>query len=549
MNQRTRYIKIFILIIVLVVSAAHVVFDTKFWSDEHHQLSAAVTYNDGHGICFPYADISHPDNTVYQPVTQWPTGYSYCLSFMIRLTHSFVLSVILLQLLAVVVFYSGYLLILHVFENFLKKETASIALVVIGLSTATFGFYSTTDFLAIAFYVFGLALLLRCAYDDKVSFFIPVLAAVFLFFCVFFRYAYYPFVFILPLYFLFWSAIRKNRAMAIVGSISFFCILAFVLVNIFVINSHVDSSSNNTIGGIGNLNSPGLYWNQLKSIDFTTFLKSLIDDRILFSIFKFVFPEYVINFITVIISLSVLSSLLYFARTTYLAYKNYSCKNTWFMLFFILLALLLIVINYSFLAALSLITPGVSSDIYDNWTFVGELRYYAPTYILVVLSVIVLLYNTEVEIKRIDSIRKGFILVLIVSVIYNVYSSFVTVRSKVDYFSITERKLYSELATDNRFVHIKALGVELKNNGINPVYVSTNRSRWLSPVYGFRMGDPAILKADFSNCKSSLVVLSERQLPIVFDLKDFCFRNKYQFRRIDGENFFIYVLSPSIGIN
>ncbi|MBI5858641.1 MAG: hypothetical protein HZB42_13465 [Sphingobacteriales bacterium] len=211
-------------VIVLLAIVARIVQLTFFYNirvDGMYQVLGMQNFVDGHGISTSQVLSSDLSKTVYEPLINWPPGYSLLLSpFYVLFNHNYILAGIVLDILAAIglIFFTRR--ILRVMD--VPTHLINIFTLLTGFFIYYFYFINSSDAIAISFFVMAIYFTLLLLKKDTLSLkaILPLILCLFLSGLI--KYLFIPVVFIVPVFLFLKGTADKKRAIQKSGIILFF---------------------------------------------------------------------------------------------------------------------------------------------------------------------------------------------------------------------------------------------------------------------------------------------------------------------------------------
>ena len=226
----SKAISVFILIISITGRLIQVLFFFNYRSDRSYQILATRNLTEGHGITIAQVLPNDLSITNYQPITEWPPGYTiFALPFYILFPHNYMMAGLVLDMLSSVLLLLASQGILGV----LGATTAvkNIYTLVAGFFIYEFIFKSSSDLLAITFFIvaiYGSLLILK---GHKRSVIYAIGVGLFLFFSGAVKYMFIPVAFIVPLFLTLKGIADKDNRLKKAGLITLLtCTIGLALV-------------------------------------------------------------------------------------------------------------------------------------------------------------------------------------------------------------------------------------------------------------------------------------------------------------------------------
>jgi hypothetical protein len=177
-------------------------------SDLGWHLNGAYNLLQGHGLHREVAGSHDWSQTVWEPLIYWPPGYSLAAAAIGAFAKDLLLAAWILQLLAWLIFLGSCWLLSRLLG--ISTQAFALAIVPFGLPFHFVSRFSCSDMPALAFFQLGTGLVLLAWRDRKGAKWF-VAAGVLLFGAGFFRYAYYPVIFVPPAAVFLSGVLTKDR--------------------------------------------------------------------------------------------------------------------------------------------------------------------------------------------------------------------------------------------------------------------------------------------------------------------------------------------------
>lgn len=342
-----------------------------------YQVMAMQNFVDGHGISTSYVLPTNLSATVYEPLINWPPGYSLLLSpFYVLFNHNYILAGLTLNILAAIALIIFSRRILKVLE--VPQHLINLFTLFTGFFIYSFYFIDSSDAIAISFFTaaiyFTLTLIKRGVAPSK----FVAATVICLFFCGLIKYLFIPVAFIIPVFIFLKGYADKNKAIKKAGIISFFCLL--ILFGALLTWQKINSGSPVYISE----SSRGFFPENLKNI-YPAIPASFVNPDTI----SLVFPENSSANHILFRSMQCLHLLFLLFVTIFVArrifkkgFKEISVSNSFFYISFFLSAgimLLLVILS---------LRVGKEENIPGHWwTYVEEPRYYGLIALLLHIAV------------------------------------------------------------------------------------------------------------------------------------------------------------------
>ncbi len=332
--------------------------ENQISDDTRMQFASAQAWRQGYGVSILYADPNDLAKVTPRRVEFWPPGYAVFAGLFLQLTGDVQLSCFLVDILGLILFFIGWFLMARRLIPFTVPYFPALLML-----PWAFGFMfkwiPTTDLIAMAWYVLGMAFLIQWVASTESRFKVGwlIACALAVFGACFFRFAYYPLAFV-PAGILLAGALFGNRSWWRAG----FLLLALtvVLVGGQVLYQQLVAGSMNYLSQRHQGSGSTIHWYNLEQ--FTPFVTRSIPGASLLP-----FSEPVSDILLILVLL--IGSILVAWATKRLNEKARRVIYIWLGATW--LAFLL---NVAFMVFLSLRYPPES---WGPWTYVQEIRYFA----------------------------------------------------------------------------------------------------------------------------------------------------------------------------
>ena len=374
-----------LLAIILLALLARMYFEityVDFNMDKARQLFIAQCLSDGDGISYCTADLSDLSRTTCNRVNLWAIGYPILITALNALVGDFVLSSLVLDILGLIILFIAFCSLFRLLG--LGGKPLILFMLFTAFTFTPYYYTGSTDFLAAALFLYAAALALESLSSKRstpLSFiFIGILA----FTAAFLRYAYYPFLGIIPL-FLVLAGIRLKdkkvfRGGFLVGCSSFALLAGLLLFHrsYFGAALHLKGSGAAYIHHLLLMDSF-----PLKAVFFT----DILDQNIRATLPGFVF---LLRPVSVILSLLVLGVIIYHGLRCMTRRTEDPAPQS--LPFLYLMVFLTLLVNVALFSYYSVRNPPQSGWI-DFWTYVQETRYYAPSMFFIQITLVLVLFK------------------------------------------------------------------------------------------------------------------------------------------------------------
>lgn len=375
-----RKVSLAIILLVIMARAIQLVFYLDSFFDTSFQVIATQNFVAGNGISTGLVQATDLSKTIYQPLINWPPGYSLLLTpFYIACGNNYLLACFLLEILAAIS-------VIFLTRKILKL--LEVSLPVINLFTLLTGFFiyyfhytGSTDGLSIAFFLGAICAVLAALKENRKWMARSIIAGTCLLLGASLKYLFFPVVFTVPV-FIFIYGFQNKNAVIQKAALCSFMILAAGIAALYLYQK--------SISGTGAyISSPGrgffpehllrahpvipaafLTPNSLRKLPATA-------------------TDQLMNLFRVMHCVLFVSLLIFAARIFFRSgLKNAPVQKTFlFLALAIGLAISLVLIMLSLLVDKELIPPN------RWWTYVEDARYYGLADILVHLTVFLLFYH------------------------------------------------------------------------------------------------------------------------------------------------------------
>ncbi len=427
--------------------------------DKVRHIIAAKNINEGNGYAVSFQSADDITQTVYTPVKGWPPGYSILIGKMQKITGSYFTAAVAWDILSVIMLYLGLFLLVYWYKDYLNKGVTALMLLFLGVSLAPFGQLSSTDLVSISFFVLAAVLFLRwleTGRNNMILFACFVLSAVV---GPFVRYGYYPVVFIFPVFLMLLALLQKDKKYALQSVLLFGIFGGFIALYTYYQYSLTGITPATTLPDRHKVEGPArLYFENLQH--FNEFMYNgllsdfFIQNRLsgtIATLYRIVKLLITFSFFFVILSVCIRQ----------IREKKIDKVNLFILVTFI--------INVTFLMLLSVknkLDESITGGVRWIWTYVIELRYYAPSYFL---GFVFIMYNYG-KLSRLNSLFMKVVVLplVIVSGVYSLYT--VVSGNKTGTFKHTHSNYfarYEELkkhTPDNKLLIVNGWSRSLDNN-------------------------------------------------------------------------------------
>lgn len=369
-----------IIALAIVARVIQLIFFYNVRVDGMYQVMAMQNFVEGHGISISKVIPENLSTVIYEPLTNWPPGYSLLLSpFYLLFNQNYIVAGIALDILAAIV-------LIFACRKILNTLTTPVYLVnlftlLTGFFIYYFYFINSSDAVAISFFLLAISTTLSLLKKERFSLSTVFLLSIWLFWCGLIKYLFIPVVFIVPVFLFLKGLADKNRGIKTAGAITF--IILLLLLGGVLGWQKINSDS---VGFISE-SARGFYPENLVGAHPAIPASFVNPDTI-----SLAFPtgsqamKIIFRFLQCLhILLFLIAAVYVIKRTVKHGFKKITAADSFFYLSFFLSAGITLV-----LVILSL-TVGKEENIPGSWwTYVEEPRYYGLIYVLAHLCVFVL---------------------------------------------------------------------------------------------------------------------------------------------------------------
>lgn len=369
-----------IVALAIIARIIQLIFFYNIRVDGMYQVMAMQNFVEGHGISTAKVLPGALSTIIYEPLINWPPGYSIILApFYILFGHNYMLAGMAVDIL-------GAILLIFTCRKILRLLDTPVYLVnVFTLLTGFFIYYfyfiNSSDAIAISFFMLGIYYTIKLLKKGSFSLSLSLLIVACLFLSGLIKYLFIPVVYIVPLFILLKGWANKNKGIERSGLISF--LLLVVSLGAILIWQKINTGSSTYISESGRGFFPGNLANAHPAIPSSfinpdtpqlLFGESSTASMIIFRVLQGI---HIILF---------LAALVYMLRKLIKkGFKDLLPADSFFYLAFFLSAGITIV-----LVILSLTVTKEENIPGHLWTYVEEPRYYGMINVLVHLGIFVL---------------------------------------------------------------------------------------------------------------------------------------------------------------
>jgi hypothetical protein len=403
MKKIVKYILLVMSILCILLRVHHEYLFPFNLDDKIIQIGTAQSLLKGFGIGFTYADPVDFSKNIFTFHGNFPPAYPLLIApFLLVFQNPFWADLCLQLIVISLFFYSFYRLSL-----LLKNEISTYAILLLfcfwAVSNSPFQSFISTDFHSLTFYFFAIYQLLKILcqslnYSNKQLLKNTFGLSLLCFFCSFFRFAYYPFTFLLPIFFI-GIALWKYKNLL---KYSIICLISTTFLVCLQVSYQYYISAPNFVNQLykpKQLAEKEIYWENLSY--FNHFPWNAFFRDAFFNVRQYLdktmtFPdswysyEMGVSILFCISVIAILSSL--FAQQWLRLFGNDTNNNHSIFSIFCMIGLFTILVNVFWFVGLSLYYPPLIS--YNSfwepqnseimaWTFVMNERYFAVSIIFI----------------------------------------------------------------------------------------------------------------------------------------------------------------------
>ena len=183
----------------IAVRIIQLIFFYNIRVDGMYQVMAMQNFVDGHGVSLSKVLSSDLSTPVYEPLINWPPGYSLLLSpFYILFNHNYIAAGLALDILAAITLIFICRRILKLLET--PLYLVNIFTLLTGFFIYYFYFIASSDAIAITFFLMAVYFTLVLLNKGRRSAKTTAAIIISLFLCGFIKYLFIPVVFIIPVF-------------------------------------------------------------------------------------------------------------------------------------------------------------------------------------------------------------------------------------------------------------------------------------------------------------------------------------------------------------
>lgn len=412
-------ITIAILFIVIASRLIQLIFFYNLIVDASYQVLATQNFVHGHGISLAYVNPTDLSRIIYQPLINWPPGYSLLLSPLYLLFEpNYIAAGLALDFIAATTLIFTSRAILRLFE--IPVYLINIFSLVVGFYIYYFYFNPCSDAIAVSLFVIALYYTLLFLKTGTHWLRQTIIISCILTACAFTKYLYMPVVFIIPVVLTAKGFVSSNPKIRKAGLLSFFILLTSISALLFyqkIISGSATYISQPERGFFPQhvLDSfPFIPISFVKADTMTMLiLQHLNVNKIIFHIYQFV-HLFLFLFSIYLITRSFIKG----------RFRKLSLTEDYFyFLFFIAFSVTLLLVFLSVRVAKEEIFPGLF------WTYVEEPRYYGlPSFLIHIGVFVFYAWIKERNAKRYKYVFCFFILLFVPEVFRGLVFDFNRIR-------------------------------------------------------------------------------------------------------------------------
>ncbi|HEV8287324.1 MAG TPA: hypothetical protein VGQ09_23610 [Chitinophagaceae bacterium] len=429
-----------------------------------YQILAAENFYEGHGISLTKITAEDISSPVYEPLFQWPPGFSLLfIPFYILFNKNYLpaaIAISLLSAIALIFFCRSILKILNIPHFLINLYTFITGFFI-------YYFYSKpcTDATAITFFVIGIYFTLLLLKTNKYYLKNSVCIIIALIICGTIKYLYMPVVFIIPLFLILKGFLAESPIIKKTGVISFLTLLfTFVLLLIF------QKYTSDSLGYIKEVERGFFPENLLAAHPFLC--ASLVKPESMEVLFS-PKPETAITIFHVfqlIHFLGILFLIIFTIKrlSVYRLKKNFPPDNFFYLFFFISLAINFLLIALSLWVSKEFVYTG------RFWTYLEEPRYYGMINVLLHIGIFVIYQYSSLSKSYKLKLLFFFLIILLIPEIFR--GAIFTVNRVLNF----NKEIYG-WQYEHKFQKFTAEMIKkLKTENLSTNIVLTGTSDWMT---------------------------------------------------------------------
>lgn len=369
-----------IVALAIVARIVQLIFFYNIRVDGMYQVMAMQNFVDGHGISTAKVLPGDLSTIIYEPLINWPPGYSIILApFYILFGHNYMLAGMAVDILGAVLLIFACRKILRVLDT--PIYLVNIFTLLTGFFIYYFYFINSSDAIAISFFVLGIYYAIKLLKKGSFSISLTLLIVACLFLSGLIKYLFIPVVYIVPLFILLKGWADRNKGLERSGFLSF--LLLIVSLGAVLLWQKINTGSSTYISEPGRGFFPGNLANAHPAIP-----SSFINP----DTFQLLFDEGSNAYMMIFRALQGIHILLFLAALIYIlrriikkGLKDLFLTDSFFYLgFFLSVGITAVLVILSLTVAKEENIPG------HLWTYVEEPRYYGLINVLIHLGIFVL---------------------------------------------------------------------------------------------------------------------------------------------------------------
>ncbi len=371
--------------------------------DGMYQHLATLNFVSGHGISTGQVFPANLSSTVYEPLINWPPGYSLLLSpFYLLFNNNYIAAGLTLDILAAITLILVTRKILKLFD--IPLYLINIYILITGYFIYFFYFIASSDAIAISFFITGLYFSLSLI--KKEQFFAKKTAALTISFiiCAAIKYLFFPVAIIVPFFIILKGFADKKTQLKKAGLYSF-VIIVLVLGALLIYQKSIS-------GTAAYISQPERGFFPIHALSAYPFIPASFINPESISLLlnqeqaEKSFVYHVFQSIHAILFFGALGFMIWKVYKN--GFKNLSLKDDFFYLFFFIsLTITLLLLLLSLWVAEEEILPGYF------WTYIEDPRYYGLPAVLLHLSVFIFYRHLRMSATRLKYLFYLFLLLLL----------------------------------------------------------------------------------------------------------------------------------------
>ncbi len=350
-------------------------------------IAYTKNFIDGNGIAFSNTLLADLAKTIFVSMQGYPPGYCLLLGTAGIMGVDLLLANALLDALAIIIFYFTSVFVL-ILLGFAKRLLIIFALLSI-FFLPPFFYGNSSDLWSAVFFQGGVAMALYMVRYQKLNLRYFLFLGIILFGAALVRYAYYPLVFVVPCV-LGWLAYHQNNQKLWKGvGLSTFVLAACIL----ALSAYQKMNTGTMVylnQGFAIPDERLLYPENLEKFD-PFVLNSFFDLDLLMSEVEQAWVVKSVHGFSLLVSIIIL---VFIVRQIFFVNKSHRSITHPVWQTYLMLGILSTMVIIGLLAALSLKDP---RQIWGEWTYVEETRYYMPAMVFILIYALSLLENKSVH--------------------------------------------------------------------------------------------------------------------------------------------------------